>query len=274
MRRCRWAETWRDSTSATAWSDGGEAGRFGGPLFAARSAPSTNVRRRGVPCATARAPLQTIIRISAVRNRYAQPDAAGRAGRKRGSPKNKREEPGMRRIVCLCLLAALLAGLTGASVAEGARDSLAVGTLTQMSGMFFTDCWGNNTADLDVRALLHGYSTVAMQSGGQFGIDATVCTAEYADDASGNRTYTFYLNPDLLFSDGSPITARDYAFSVLLLSGPEMAALGGSNLDFAHLSGFDAYSSGDGKAFSGVRLIDEHTFSLTVAADALPFFTN
>ena len=48
---------------------------------------------------------------------------------------------------------------------------ITVGSTNQLSGFFFTDMWGNNTADIDVRALLHGYSTVAMSRSGTYEID-------------------------------------------------------------------------------------------------------
>ena len=51
--------------------------------------------------------------------------------------------------------------------------------------------WGNNSVDASLRALLHGYATVAWQGDLGYAIDATVVTESVAaDDAKGNRTYT------------------------------------------------------------------------------------
>ena len=48
---------------------------------------------------------------------------------------------------------------------------LNVGNPTMVSGSFFTDMWGNNTSDIDVRAMLHGYSTVAWTNEAVYAVD-------------------------------------------------------------------------------------------------------
>ena len=55
--------------------------------------------------------------------------------------------------------------------------------------------WGNNTADIDVRALLHAYSTVAISRNGTYEIDQTVVREVRLtqDLASGDKTYTLSL---------------------------------------------------------------------------------
>ena len=154
---------------------------------------------------------------------------------------------------------------------EGTKAT--VGTFTRMSGSFFTDMWGNNTADIDVRTLLHGQSTVAWTNDRQYGIDRTVVESVRAElDADGNKIYTFTLNRDLAYSDGTPITAADYVFSVLLQSAQETAALGAKTLTYSHLLGYEDYISGETDTFAGVRLTGLREFKLTIAAEYLPYF--
>lgn len=170
-------------------------------------------------------------------------------------------------ILTACL--ALLAGT--AALADVDQNELAVASLTQMSGMFFTDMWGNNSADLDVRTMLHGYGTVAWAADGNFIIDSTaVIDTQVSDDRSGNRTYTFTLSDALRYNDGTPITAKDYVFNVLLRSCPQVAELNGMNQAYNHLLGYEAFAQG--QPFSGVRLLDEHRFSLTIKRANLPNF--
>ena len=148
-----------------------------------------------------------------------------------------------------------------------------VGTVTRLSGEFFTDMWGNNTSDIDVRSLIHGLSTISWTLDRQYGMDPTVLrdvTAEY--DAQGNKTYIFTLNDTLRYSDGTPLTAADYVFSVLLQSAKEMAALGAKTLTYSQIIGYDAFASGDSDVFSGVRLISDTQFSLTISGRFLPYF--
>ncbi len=176
-------------------------------------------------------------------------------------------------VLCLALLCACLP-----SGAECAMDALTIGSPTQFSGDFFTDMWGNNTADMDVRALVHGYSTVAFNGEGHYQVDMNVSKdVQLTDDRQGNRTYTFTLNDALTYCDGSKLTAKDYVFSVLLLADPRMTDLGGVPGAMAHLTGFGDYvkdvRAGKDKAcFSGVRMLSEYQFSVTISKQFLPYY--
>lgn len=153
-------------------------------------------------------------------------------------------------------------------------EELIVGTATAMSGCFFGDMWGENTADMDVRTLLHGYHLVQWNGDeGSYGIDPSVVSGlVVTDDAAGNRTYTIALYSDLLYSDGTPITARDYAFSILLSIAPQTAQIGGSISGGSYILGIDEYLSGRSTELAGLRVLDNRQFSLTIKAEYLPFF--
>jgi len=124
---------------------------------------------------------------------------------------------------------------------------------------------------MDVRALLHGYSTVTMYEDGVYGVDPKVSKA-YVSNYKAGKTYTFYLKRDLEYSDGTPITAKDYVFSVLLMSSPVIAELGGQNMNYAHLIGHQAYANGETDVFTGVRLLGDYKFSVTIDSAVLPNF--
>lgn len=179
--------------------------------------------------------------------------------------------------ILMCVLAVMVFITGTCAMAEepaaNERKEVVVGNTTQMTGYFFTDQWSGNTADIDVRTLLHGYSTVAIGESGIYQMDETaVAHVEMTDDEAGNRTYEFSINPELKFSDGTPITAQDYAFTVLMLSSPVMEELGATKGGYPQLVGYDAYSAGDKNEFSGVRLINEGVFSLTIHNSFLPYF--
>ena len=53
---------------------------------------------------------------------------------------------------------------------------------------------------------------------------------EVIENDDGSKTYRFEINDNLKWSDGSPITAKDYVFSLLLHSSPEFAACEGDCL--------------------------------------------
>jgi len=148
-----------------------------------------------------------------------------------------------------------------------------IGSVTRPSGAFFTDMWGNNTSDMDVRALVHGQSTVSWTMERQYGIDPTVVTDVQIDqNAYGDKTYTFTLSDKLVYSDGTPITAADYVFSVLLQSAKEAAAIGAKALTYTQLRGYAEYFTGERDVFSGVRLLADDRFSLTIDRRNLPYF--
>ena len=93
-----------------------------------------------------------------------------------------------------------------------------------------------------------------------------------ADNENGSKTYTITLQEGLVWSDGSPMTAKDYVFAILLESSPQMMEVDGYPANgFTHLEGFDAFAAGETTLHSGVRLIDDKNFSITVKAEELPY---
>lgn len=183
----------------------------------------------------------------------------------------------------LVILLAMLALAGAAALAEEAQPlqsgedlytRLVVGSTTPLSGSFFTEMWGNNTSDIDVRMLLHGYNLMEWHAAtGSYGINESVVSGlAVTDDDEGNRTYTVSLYNDLVYSDGTRITARDYAFSILLSISPEVAAIGGQTVDSDYIVGADVYKSRVTDILTGVRVLNDTMFSITVKAEYRPFF--
>ena len=171
----------------------------------------------------------------------------------------------------------LLTGCLSAFAEEAAAlpDTLTVAVTTPMTGNFFTALWGNASSDVDVRILLHGCNLVEWDgANGMFTANSQTVEslAVTQDAATGDRTYTLVLRPGLRYSDGSPITAWDYAFSVLLTMAPEMAAIGGKVRPPLYLSGCEQYLSGEAQALAGVRVIAEDQLAFTVRGEYLPYF--
>lgn len=153
-------------------------------------------------------------------------------------------------------------------------DHLVVGNTTAFSGHFSTQLWGNNTTDLDVKELLFGYNLIQWeQEQGLFMEDPSVVTGMVVyDDLEGNRTYTMAISDDLYYSDGSKITAWDYAFTVLLSVAPEIAEIGGNTNGYESLLGMEAYKKGEAKTLAGLSVTSDTMLSFTVAKEYRPFF--
>ena len=169
-------------------------------------------------------------------------------------------------------------------------DELIVGHPTITNGDFFTEMFGNNTADIDVRALIHGYNLVNWdQNQGTYVLDPSVVrAAEAYTDEQGNKIYDLTLADNLYYSDGTPITAWDYAFSLLLMMSPEIEEIGGKIYRAEHLMGFDQYIAtrrkiiageplvegpeGDVDYLSGVTVLSDHQIRFFLDAQFLPYF--
>lgn len=163
--------------------------------------------------------------------------------------------------------------LAEASDAAGGFDEFVIGATTPLSGMFFTNMWGNNTVDIDVRSLIHGYSPVVWTMQSRFEIDPQVVenltVGQYED---GNKVYMITLADDLKYNDGTPIKAADYVFSLMLFASPVIRELGGITTNSSHIEGYDEYYAGQTNVFTGLRLISDNTFSVEIKHEFLPFF--
>ena len=77
--------------------------------------------------------------------------------------------------------------------------------------------------------------------------------------------YTFHLLPDATFSDGKPVTAQDFVYSLNRAANPELA----SPVARTYLSdivGVTEVLDGEATEISGVRAIDERTIEFTIDA--------
>ena len=168
-----------------------------------------------------------------------------------------------------------------------ADNSIILGNSTDLSGKFRYATFGGTNpgaADLDVQGLIVGLETVvASKEGGYVWNDTVVAEHSEVDNEDGSRTITIKLHDDLKFSDGSAVTAKNYVAFTLAFSTPVAAqAAGKDHMSGMNFVGYEAFAAYDGtnaaedgsvtKEFSGIRLLDELTFSVTVDPQYLPYF--
>ncbi len=153
-------------------------------------------------------------------------------------------------------------------------EELIVGHTTETKGDFFTEMFGNNTSDIDVRALLHGYNLVDWdQVQGVYIIDDYVVKKNtVTQDAMGNKTYHMTIRDDLYYSDGSHITSWDYAFSFLLMMAPEIEEIGGKIYRAEHILGYEDYILKRTHYLQGVRVKGDFQLEITLDHEFLPYF--
>lgn len=183
----------------------------------------------------------------------------------------------MKRILILLLITGLLFSVPTAMSVDAQTPEepamLTVGHTTMLNGNFFSELWGNNTADIDVRSLLHDYALIAQTQAGDYQLNQTVVhKIDPKTEENGDVTYRVTLRRGLKFSDGSTIGARDYLFSFLLLSSPQVRAMTGITPPYTHIVGFDEYHDGSTEVFGGLRLINDQTFTLRIKSEYLPYF--
>ena len=180
-----------------------------------------------------------------------------------------------RKIALFAALALLfsLAGTISTAKAQTEPDTLVVGHTTMLSGNFLSEHFGNNTADIDVRSLLHEYPLVTWSNAGEYKVNRTVISRLETDtNADGSKTYTITLHSGLKYSDGSAVTAKDYVFSFLVMASPQMAELSGVAQNRQYIQGYRNFQTGSASSLSGIRLVDDRTFSIQISGDYLPHY--
>ncbi len=171
--------------------------------------------------------------------------------------------------------------IVAATIKAGQDNSVILGSATELSGAFRDSIWGKaspGSADLDIQTLTTGHGTMQTDKNGSYiwnmNALAEVPTSVINDD--GSLTFTIKIKDNLVFSDGSAITAKNYIAKTLGNSTAVAATAGGSGTAGMMLVGFEEFKAYEGEGdtvyFKGVKLIDDYTFSVTFQADYANFY--
>ena len=151
---------------------------------------------------------------------------------------------------------------------------MVIGSITQVINEFYDTGFSTSGTNFNMYDLIHGgYDTVVYTKEGEFQYnDTAVASHEETENEDGTKTYTVSINDGLVWSDGTPITAKDYVFAMLLENSDEMAGVDGypCNTGYSFV-GYDEWLAGTADTFAGVHLVDDMTYSLTVKAEELPY---
>src|SRR5699024_3797312 len=109
----------------------------------------------------------------------------------------------------------------------------------------------NSATNYAMYDLIHGGDTVVYTKEGEFAYNDTVLAShEETDNEDGSKTYTMTINDGLVWSDGSPITAKDYVFALLCESSDEMGGVDGyPGNSYTVLVGYDEFHAGTADTF-------------------------
>jgi oligopeptide transport system substrate-binding protein len=125
-------------------------------------------------------------------------------------------------------------------------------------------------ADLDPPAENLGAGSIEVISlifGGLVRLDQNLHVAP--DGASswttsdGGRVYSFHIRKGLKFSDGTPVTASDFAYSLNRAFSPQFAN-GNTDYYLSNIVGGPAVTNGKAKTISGVKVVNPSTLQITI----------
>jgi oligopeptide transport system substrate-binding protein len=106
-------------------------------------------------------------------------------------------------------------------------------------------------------------------------LDATKILPAAADSWEPNAdatVFTFKLNKDAKFSDGSPVTAKDFVYAWTRICDPNTVNTLTQKADpsvisyhLAFVKGYDELQAGTAKDLPGVKAVDDYTFEVTLS---------
>lgn len=165
---------------------------------------------------------------------------------------------------------------TDSTVSDGTPvegGSLVMGTVSELSGDWGRALWTNNGADVIVRELMDDYYTIVANQGGEYIVNPTIVKdLQTTENEDGSKTFTVTINEGLVYNNGEAITAKDYVVEVLFCASQLAVDLGVQSSVPSVVVGAAAYQGGEATTVSGLRLVDEYTFSIQIEASILPYY--
>lgn len=183
----------------------------------------------------------------------------------------------MKKLLSVLLAIALLVSMSAVAFAESTaaeKGTIIYGSSTEIGGDFAPGAWWtNNATDKLCRDMTNDYSPVVSNQGGEYVINPTVCkNLESVVNPDGTKTFTVTINEGLVFNNGEPITAKDFVWAPVFSCSKTAMDVGAKLTGYLTYVGGQEYYDGTATAVSGIRLIDDYTYSVTIVADKIPYF--
>lgn len=178
-------------------------------------------------------------------------------------------------LMALALAMPMVLGTANAESTGSAQNkgTVVYGSVTELSGDWGREMWTNNASDKLVRELMDDYNVIVSDRGGEYVENPTVVkelvTTENED---GSKTFAVTINEGLTYNNGDAITAKDFVVEALFRATQVAMDMGVSKPTTNTIVGAEAYQKGEASSVSGIRLLDEYTFSFTILAQMLPYY--
>ena len=182
----------------------------------------------------------------------------------------------MKKLLSLLLAIAMVLSMTTAFAESTAveKGTIIYGSTTEISGDFApSSWWTNNASDKLCRDMTNDYAVISSNQGGQFVVNETV--AESVDGVindDGTKTFTVTINEGLVFNNGEAITAKDFVWANVFLTSKVAQDLGISSTANQTYVGGQEYFDGEVPYLSGIRLVDDYTYTVSIVADKIPYY--
>jgi len=155
---------------------------------------------------------------------------------------------------------------------ETRPNRLIYGSTTEVGGDMGNAWWTNGATDNMIRKMIDDYDVITFDQDGAMLMNPTVCGGiDVVENEDGTKTFTVKINEGLVYNNGEPITAADYVAYALVAYAPATLEAG-AGVVANSVVGAPEYQAGETNKISGLRLIDEYTYAITISADYLPYF--
>ena len=182
----------------------------------------------------------------------------------------------MKKLLSMLLAAAMLVSASAMAFAEGTSEkgTIVYGSSTEIGGDFApSSWWTNNATDKMIRDLTNDYGVTVTNQGGEYVVNPTVAkNIESVVNPDGSKTFTVTINEGLTYNNGEEIKAADYIWAEVFSCSKVAMDVGAKLTGYLTYVGGQEYYDGAATAVSGIRLIDDYTFSVTIVADKIPYY--
>jgi len=162
---------------------------------------------------------------------------------------------------------------------EKRQNRLIYSTGTKMQGELGCPAeFDNNATDYTIAYLMgnlgsNGYATYVPDQFGEYVANPTVLDGDVdvVDNGDQTRTATFKIKQGLMWNNGEPITAVDYCANVLISASKQFVDAGSWNTPDSIVGAME-YQAGTADTITGVHLIDDYTFSVSITPDYYSYY--
>ena len=162
---------------------------------------------------------------------------------------------------------------TTAAAAEKRENKIIVGSNTELTGDFTGGLITNGSADMMVNFMVNDYGTMVVDQHGAYVENKTVLKDwSRTDNEDGSATYTMTINEGLMYNNGDPITAKDYAFRTMLICTPFSSDMNVSSAYYEQIVGGNEVYDGETAVLSGLRILDDYTFTITIKPEHASYY--